>query len=319
MKLAFSLVVVTWIAVCPLFASESALDCHTASQTLIAGLESQPEHALPLFLDSLQANPGCRNDLLQAAVEFTSDRPQLLEQVIFIARQEFPEEQTSLAEVALTAAPEQSELIRHAFFAMLESDSSSSEGGNPGEEPLASLVTLPEEAEELDDDIREAIARMAAKVEGKTWPEQSVDDESLRFRQPDDVRVSLGSYFADETSLENAIPIDTVDERRSEAGTLRIRDWKSKREPLRLDESKFHREDTQDATSMKEARKREIAPAGAVEFPSRPTMSRSAVYYIPPAGGDFRSTIDLDDERRPSLVIRPKPAFRPSRNEGENP
>ncbi|MEM1442139.1 MAG: hypothetical protein AAGF67_07330 [Verrucomicrobiota bacterium] len=292
MKLAFCFLAATVLLSYPLAASESALDCESANNTLVAGLMAQPEQAPMLFLDALRTNPGCRRDLLRLGIQFAEDDPATLKKLLFIARQEFPSEQTDFASLALTELPGQSDLIREAFFSSPE----------PKAPTPPALVELPPEANELDDGIREAIARMSAKVEGKIWPEQHVSDEAITYHKRDDIRIPSESRSADETSLENAIPIDKTDERRLAPGKVVINDNWRPNDELELDESKFGtRADTR---VLREARKREIAPAGAVGFPRKYPTPKSSVYYIPPAKGDFRSTIDLDDEKRPPLVIR---------------
>lgn len=310
MKLASCLLALALATTFPslLRASESATDCRTATETLQAGLEAQPENMLSLFVDALQTNPGCRRNLLITAMEFSNGRPQEMEKIIFVARQEFPGEQSMLAEAALSAAPDYAEVIRKAF--MTGTDEIRVALSEQEEPSIPGLVAMPPESQELDDDIREAIARMAAKVEGKHWPEQDLGGGTLTFRTPDDVRVSRKSYLADETSLENAIPIDTVDEREISKPQLRINDHWEPEKRIELDESKFEKGNSENASLLKEARKREIAPAGAVGFPKRPILGKSSVYYIPPANGDYLSTVDQDDRPRPPLVIRPASSFR---------
>jgi hypothetical protein len=293
------------------FSSESATDCGTASETLLAGFQAQPEDALALFLDALQTNPGCRRSLLVSGMETFSADPEKIEQLIFIARQEFPEDQTLFAEAALETAPEHFDVIRNAFMADTEVMQSPVES-----ETETALVELPPEAQALDEDLREAIARMTAKVEGKYWPEQELEGDPLRFKGRDDVRIPKTSRNADESSLENSIPIDTTDERAISTSQLRINDHWEKEMTLRLDESKFVPEERGDSRAMQEARKREISPAGAVGFPRRPVLRRPS-YYIPPAAGDYRSTIDLDNEARQKLIIRPSAAFRTVPGDGE--
>ncbi len=294
MKLALFLPTFAVLSLTCLQASESAVDCETANNTLVAGLMAQPEQAPMLFLDALRTNPGCRRDLLRLGIQFADDDPEMLKKLLFIARQEFPGEQTAFAELALSEMPENSELIREAFFSSAE---------KPKPAPVApALVELPPEANKLDDGIREAIARMTAKTEGKLWPEQHVSEEKITYQKRDDLRVSRESQGADESSLENGVPIDTHDERRIAPGKVVINDDWRPNDAIELDESKFsQRHDTRVA---KEARKREIAPAGAVGFPMQYPLPKSSVYYIPPAKGDFRSTIDLDDMKRTPLIIK---------------
>ncbi|MEM1444037.1 MAG: hypothetical protein AAGF67_16940, partial [Verrucomicrobiota bacterium] len=247
-----------------------------------------------------RTNPGCRRDLVRLGIQFADEDPEMLKKLLFIARQEFPGEQTAFAELALTEVPEEADLIREAFFATPEPEKPA-----PMVQPEPSgpaLVELPPETNDLDDGIREAIARMTAKVEGKLWPEQHVSDEKISYHKRDDVRIPSESRNADESSLENGVPIDRHDERKLAPGQVVINDSWRPNDAIELDESKFsQRTDTRVA---REARKREIAPAGAVGFPRQYPMPKSSVYHIPPAEGDFRSTIDLDDEKRPPLVIR---------------
>lgn len=319
MKFAFSFLAVVVFSWTHLSASESALDCESANNVFVAGLMAQPRQAPMLFVDALRMNPGCRSDLLRRAIQFAEDDPETLKKLLFIARKEFPEEQTTFAGIALTELPEQAELIREAFFADPDPAPAASpvavaamSAPDPDAPSPPALVELPEAAGELEDGIREAIARMTAKVEGKYWPEQHVSDEKITYHQPDDVRIPLESRNADESSLKNGVPIDTNDERRIVPGSVVINDNWRPNDEIKLDESKFsQRKDTRVA---REARKREIAPAGAVGFPMQYPLPKSSVYYIAPAQGDFRSTIDQDDEKRPPLIIR-APSSAPTRPE----
>lgn len=301
MKLAFCLLATALICSTALRASESASDCESANNTLVAGLMAHPNQAPMLFLDALRTNPGCRRDLLRLAMQFADEEPEMLKNILFIAREEFPGEQTSFAELALSVLPDQSGLIREAFFSDLKPAAPVAPAAVATPSAPA-LVELPPEANDLDDGIREAIARMSAKVEGKLWPEQHVSKEKINYHQPDDVRIPRESRDADESSLENGVPIDTHDERKIAPGQVVINDSWRPNDTIKLDESKFsQRQDTRVAL---EARKREIAPAGAVGFPMQYPMPKSSIYYIPPAKGDFRSTIDMDDSERAALIIR---------------
>ncbi|MEM6916122.1 MAG: hypothetical protein AAF491_06095 [Verrucomicrobiota bacterium] len=298
MKLAPPLLAAALLLSCPLTATESALNCESASNTLVAGLIAQPAQAPMLFLDALRTNPGCRRDLVRLGIQFSENDPEMLKKLLFIARQEFPSEETEFASLALSEVPEQSDLIREAFFSNPEPERSV-----PSRIPSPpALVELPPEANDLDDGIREAIARMSAKVEGKIWPEQHVSDEEITYHKRDDIRIPRESRNADERSLENGIPIDKTDERRLAPGKVVINDSWRPNDAIELDESKFGMQS--DTRVLREARKREIAPAGAVGFPRKYPVPKSSVYYIPPAKGDFRSTIDLNDSKRPPLVIR---------------
>lgn len=310
LRAASALLVVTTL--CSVRASESATDCTAAVETFRLGLAERPDDALALFLDALRTNPGCRRSLLATAVESVAEEPLRIQDFVYVARQEFPGEQTSFAEAVLSVVPQHADLIRDAFLADAEAMSTALAEA----EEKNTLVELPEEALALDEELREAIARMTAKVEGKDWPEQELDGDPVHYRHRDEVRVSRSSYGADERSLENAIPIDTHDERKLHGDELRINDHWEREGRIRLDESKFA---SSDSTEMREARKREISPAGAIGVPKAPYLRRSS-YYIPPAKGDYRSSIDLDDTERPTLIIRPPSAFRsvPEKPESED-
>jgi hypothetical protein len=298
--ISISLIIVVFSTSSRVVASESAVDCGSASKTLSAGLQVQPDDTLVLFLDSLRTNPGCRRNLLITAVEASKADSVMIKNLIFIARQEFPTDQSLFAEAALGAAPEHIDTIRNAFMADDEVMKESLRAYE--EEPQ--LVVMPPEVQVMNEDLREAIARMTAKVEGKHWPEQNVGSEPVKYKRSDEIRVSRDSKRADETSLENSIPIDTADEQKITTTQLRINDHWEKGDEIRLDETKFVKETRGDSRSLREARKREISTAGAVGFPKRPVLRRPS-YYIPPSRGDYRSTIDLDDNERHRLIIRP--------------
>ncbi len=237
--------------------------------------------------------------------------------VVFMSRQEFPNELTLLAEAALGAAPEYSDIIKKAFFedekimtaelADLEKERFAKMEVEP--DIHSGLVQLPEETQKLDEDIREAIARMTAKVEGKAWPEQQVEKMNLAYKKADELRVSESRRQTDETSMENQLPFDSVDERKLVRKPVVIDDAGRPENEFHLDESKFAMNGRSDSRMAAEARQRELAPAGSIGLPAGPQLPRSSVYYIPPASGYYGSTIDLDnrEQPRPSLVIRSAP------------
>ena len=118
MKLAFVVILSCFlgISVSRSYASESALDCSSAVQVFEDGVQAQPYNLLPLYIDALQTNPGCRRDLLISAVRASNGDARTMRWVIFVSRQEFPNELTLLAEAAMSEAPEYGEVIREAFF-----------------------------------------------------------------------------------------------------------------------------------------------------------------------------------------------------------
>jgi len=283
-------------------ASEAAVDCKSAIQTLAAGIEVHPGETVVLFQDALQTNPSCRRQLLTSAIEFTGADPELLKKLIFVARTEFPADDTLFAEAAMSAAPDLSLEIREAF--MTDAAAMEKSLANGGVPVVDAEVA---ESQKMDEEIADAIARVAAKTEGKPWPEQRLADEPVRFRKPDEIRISKKHREADESSLANTVPTDSHDEREIAPGEVKLDDSMKRSDDLRLDESKFISADRSASTAPIEAGTRHIAPAGPVGLPLRPTLPRSSVYYIAPAAENYRSTIDYESgaEARPPLVIRP--------------
>ncbi len=288
----------------PVFASESALDCETAVKTLAAGIDADPSQLLLLLEDSLQTNPGCRRDLFLTAIDSSNPDADLLAQIIYVARNEFPDESSLLAEAALMAKPEFGDTIKDAFLAddatmenALAEASEKMEGGL-NEKWLA-------ETREMDEDIREAIARMNARIAGKPWPEQELPDEHFEFKKPDTIRTATATPRVDESSLVQGDPVDKTDEEAIATHDVRMNDrWKPSKN-IHLDESRFATKDPL------EAHKRSIATAGeAGIIPPIPTLPRSSVYYIPPPEESYVSTVDYekDEKQRPPLVIRSAPA-----------
>ncbi len=277
--------------------SEAAPDCESAVATLAAGIEVHPSEAIVLFQDALRSNPGCRRSLLEAAIRFTGAEPETLTRLIFVARTEFPDDDTLFAGAALSAAPERSGEIREAF---LTGPDAMAQALARGEAASARAAA----SQQMDEEIADAIARVTAKAVGKPWPEQSLSGEPLHFRRHDEIRVSVKYRDADESSLANTVPIDTHDEREIVPGTVRLEDSPERDDALRLDESKFTGGDRSASTAPRQAGVRSIAPAGAVALPVLP---RSGVYYIAPAEKHYRSTIDHEtgEKWRPPLVIRP--------------
>jgi len=254
-----------------LSASEAATDCDLAREILLAGIEEHPGEFLDLFRDSLQTNPACSRVLFMAAAQAASGDEALLEKVIFIVRDEFPDDSSSLAEAALLAVPGAAETVRAAFFAGEEKRQSAlalaARSAHPG------LVALPADAVVIDEDIREAIARIAAKVEGKLWLEQEVAKEEFRFRQPDEVRVPRRSRNVDESSLENGLPVVLPELAWSPEEDVFIDDaWKPS-DAIHLDESRFAKSPPPELAEAKDddeylrpldAILEELAPAGYV-------------------------------------------------------
>lgn len=280
-------------------ASEAAPDLDTAVETLRSGLDSHPEHAVELFQDALRTNPENRGELLKAALDALKFEPGSLVPLIHTARLEFPEDDTLFAEAALATLPDQADEIRSAFISSPEEMQHSTAAPEPkGPSP---------ESRELDEEIRDAIARVAAKAEGKQGPEQSPSHEPVHFRKPDEIRIPKRSRSADESSLVNHLPIDQTDERAIAAGDVKIDDaWKPSSD-LRLDESRFAKREGQAATAPPEAKIHERSTAGSVGLPKPPRLPRSSVYFISPASETYESTIDREngDAAPPALVIRP--------------
>jgi len=285
-------------------ASEAAPDCETAIQTLAAGIEVHPTEAVVLFQDSLQTNPGCRRQLFLSAVEFTGAEADLLTRLIYVARTEFPEDDTLFAEAAMSIAPERSPEIREAFMADPATMTATLTSGAETADADSAMAAA---SQKMDAEIADAIARVAARTEGKPWPEQQLASEPVQFRKPDEVRVSKKFREADESSLANTVPVDTHDERKITPGPVKLDDASKRPDSLRLDESKLTSGDRSAAAGPREAGARHIAPAGPVGLPLRPPLPKSSVYYIAPAADSYRSTIDYEsgEESRPPLVIRP--------------
>lgn len=254
-----------------------------------------------LFQDALQTNPGCRRDLIIKAIETSNPDSNLLTQIIYVARNEFPNEDNAIAEAVLLTAPEFGNIIRDALSADQSAVSKSLADSTRANREL------PPEAMAMDEDIREAIARMTAKVEGKNWPEQKLG-EPVKFKTRDEVRVSQAK--ADESFMNNSLPVDQVDERKLVPAPVSINDdvRRVNDEEIRLDESRFSGEKTA-STSPQMAGQRSISPAGSVNSVGLPKLPRSSIYHIPAAARSYRSTVDYekDDQARAPLVIRSAP------------
>jgi hypothetical protein len=287
-------------------ASESAVNAQAAIDTLIAGVEVHPDQAAVLFQDALQTNPGSRRELLVAALHLAEGDVDLIRRLIFIARVEFPGDDNLFAEAALTASPERGADIRTAFLATPHEMQEVLASAPVDEAPLRQPSV---ESQKMDEDIRDAIARMTAKMEGKPWPEQRLSDESLTFRKPDDLRISLRSRDVDESSLNNTFPRDLHDERELVPLPVYLDDSRGPSPDLRLDESKFTSGDRSSITGPLMAGSRSIAPAGAVGLPIRPALRRSSVYFISPPAESYQSTVDQEraEMLRPPLIIRSAP------------
>ncbi len=291
-----------------LCASEEAESSEAAIMTLMAGFEAHPDQAAVLFQDSLQTNPECRYDLFLVAMRSLQVDAPMLKRLIYTARTEFPDDDALFAEAALEAAPDRAAEIREAF------------GATPDQMTLAlahpeMLVAPPaastsaEEARRLDEEIREAMARAAAKVEGRAWPEQQVPEAPSHFRKSDEIRVARHSHPIDESTLYNHLPVDREDERAVTPGPVAIDDHWKPASKLRLDESKFAKPVAEEGASRAplDAKIKEMSPSGSVGLPKRPLL-RSSVYFIPPPSGRYESTIDHESGEiaPPQLIIQPQ-------------
>ncbi|MEQ1843768.1 MAG: hypothetical protein ABL994_25475, partial [Verrucomicrobiales bacterium] len=270
----FSLSLIVSSVIDTVHGSESAPDCQTAIDTLAAGIEVHPAQAVVLFQDALQTNPDCRSQLLMKAIQLTGAETTILARLIYAARIEFPEDDNLFAEAAMTVAPDCGAEIREAFMKspdeMGEALAIGSAGMKEEGGTLAGQTTM-------DEDIREAIARVTAKAEGKHWPEQELSDEPLHFRKPDEIRVSNESGAAEEASLANGLALDKVDERAFSHLPVKIDDaWKPSI-AIRLDESKFGTGLRTDSTEPLEAEMRSIAPAGEAKVSEAPVPKQSNV------------------------------------------
>ncbi len=287
-------------------ASEAALDPAAAAEILRVGLEAHPDQAVVLFQDALQTNPDSRRELLATALVSPDLDAAVFTRLLYAARLEFPEDDSLFAESALDAAPERAGDIRAAFLATAEKmaaaladDTAPSTG--------AFMPSTPEESRRLDEEIREAIARVTAKTEGKPWPEQPLSGAPVRFKKHDEVRIPRHSRHVDESGLVNHLPVDREDEREITPGAVRIDDAWRPSSAIRLDESKFVQGDREASIAPVDAKQRAMAPASSVGLPKRPRLPRSSVYYIPPAAGSYESTIGLEsgESAPPPLIIRP--------------
>jgi hypothetical protein len=300
------------------WSSESAPDSEMAVETLRAGLEVHPDQAVVLFQDSLQTNPDCARALLAAALDTLGDDAAVVTPILYAARLEFPEDDAAFAEVMLETLPELAGELRAAFAASPEemlaalgsaSEAVANETAAVPEESAPS-TELAAESAAMDEEIRDAIARVTAKTEGKAWPEQEVVVSPVQFKKSDEVRIPRKSRQADESSLFNHLMLDRTDEREIAPGLVKIDDGWSPSGEIRLDEAKFSHEGREASTAPLEAKVKAMSPAGSIGLPKRPVLPRSSVYYIPPAAGSYESTIDLEngDFAPPALVIRPESA-----------
>jgi len=300
----FSLFLIASSVIDPVHGSESALDCQTAIDTLAAGIEVHPAQAVVLFQDALQTNPDCRSQLLMKAIQLTGGETTILARLIYAARIEFPEDDNLFAEAAMTVAPDCGAEIREAF---MKSPVEMGEGLAIGSAELMADGEKQGGQRTMDEDIREAIARMTAKAEGKHWPEQELSDEPLQFRKPDEIRVSNESGVAEEASLANGLALDKVDERALSHLPVKIDDARKPSIAIRLDESKFAAGMRTDSTEPLEAELRSIAPAGEAQVTESPVPKQSSAHRVAPSTELYHSTIDVEtgDTPRPLLIIRP--------------
>ena len=287
----------------------SDMDCRSAVEIFEDRVKAQPHNLLPFYIDSLQKNPGCRGDLLISAVRASDGDSRLIRWVIFVSRQEFPHKLTLLTGAAMTDVREWEEVIRETLFVeeaemadlLLGADEASlSDAQSP-------IVELSEEAKKLDEDIREAIARINTKVEGKAWSDEGMVDTDFFRQQADTIFVSPGGWL-DEHGMDNSLPIDMLDERIMLPMAIKIDDdWKPSEE-VYLNESNLTKSSSNSRIAAA-ARKKELAPASAVGLPQGPKLARPELSETFSVGGDYSSTIDRDerDNIRPSLVIRSAP------------
>ncbi len=153
------------------------------------------------------------------------------------------------------------------------------------------------------------MSRVAAKTEGRTWPEQAVAADPIRFRKPDEVRIARQSRVADESSLFNTLPLDHTDEREIAPGEVKIDDWWKPAGSIRLDESKFTRT-TARPRPLRSKRRSGTLP-GRIRRPAEaPAAAAFQRLLHPPPAGSYESTIDQEqgETAPPALIIRPEAA-----------
>jgi hypothetical protein len=286
-------------------ASESAPDCETAIGVLKAGIEIHPDQAGFLFQDALQTNPACRRLLFTAAAEMIGQDAESLVELIRIARLEFPDEDNLFAEAAVSVAPQHAGDIRDAFMSPVEPAALSLASGSVVDPSTDGSNRIGSSGENLplDEEVRDAIARMNARKEGKFWPEQELSEGPLHFRKPDEIRISKKFKHADEGSLVGSLPLDGTDERIFPEGPIAVDDSRRPSEEIRLDESKFEGTDRTASTGPLDAKSRSLEPAGAM-----PALPKSSVYPIARPAGVVPWNDEEDFTPEPPLVIRPDSA-----------
>ncbi len=332
-----------------LLGSESAETCSLASDTLKVGLKARPAEGLLLFGDAVKLSPDCLDDLIKVAIAEINPDDAVLKQIVHIALNEYPEEATIIAEASMEARPKKAKVIREAFLSRpdpaveqkkrqeeLASIKSSSpieqflkdqkkqlaeveEAENPEAEPKES------EEELVDRKIEEAIAKIAAKIEGKpkivpapqiAMPEALVQEKTLSgrvgggteeseeepavasihgkkisFSRKDKIQVIEPVGPVDESSLDKAAPLDENEEKIDiEDAPVILAD-----EPLRLEP-----EIVETVEEIPESHQ-PVYHAPESNIASR--MRKSRVYFIPPKGAPGSEA--TGSELLKQIVIRP--------------
>ncbi len=149
-----------------------------AEKSLRADLNRTPNQVLLIFGDAVRISPNCLRGLFRTAIQTSRPDEGLLEQMILVALNEFPEEANTIAEICFEEAPDKASIIKAAF--VLVPGSEQKNASTPKAEtfspidrflqrkrPVASAQkSVVDEA--ADRKIQEAVAKMTANLEGKS-------------------------------------------------------------------------------------------------------------------------------------------------------
>ncbi len=185
-----------------------------AGKSLEADLKRAPNNVLLIFGDAIKISPNCLRGLFRTAIKTARPDEGLLQQMIQIGLNEYPEEANAIAEVCMEEAPDKADTIKAAFVSAPKPKREGSNSGGTSMSPVDRFLQNQKPIEsaeksvnydEADRKIQEAIAKMTAKIEGKsaiiptpkiTLPNALVEEKITSGKLPDPGGERIGSSHA---------------------------------------------------------------------------------------------------------------------------
>ena len=185
--------------------TESAEACSLIVKSFQSDLLEHPADVLTLFGAAVKLSPDCLRELFQTAIRDARPDEKLLRRMIQTALREYPEEADTIAGACIEEAPEMAEGIKAAFISLPSSSEAKKANATVAKKNLSpvdrylesqngdeSTEVSPEYKTE-DKKIEEAVAKMAARFEGKSGiipapkialPEALIEEKTVAGKVP---------------------------------------------------------------------------------------------------------------------------------------